>query len=101
MKELPKELSRLALKWEIEFNIKLVSGVTPISKALCRMTLNKLQELKNSPYEDKCIRICIDYQELNKVTIKNKYLLPKIDDLFNQLKWGVMFCKIELRLGYH
>ena len=47
------------------------------------------------------MRLCINYRQLNKVTIKNKYLLPRIDDLFNQLQRASVFSKIDLRLGYH
>ena len=45
--------------------------------------------------------MCIDYRELNKKTVKNKYPFPRIDDLFDQLKRAIMFSKIDLRLGYH
>lgn len=51
--------------------------------------------------KDETIRMCIDYQELNKVTIKNRYPLPKIDDSFDQLQGAVIFSKIDLRSGYH
>ena len=51
--------------------------------------------------KDGTLRICVDYRELNKVTIKNKYHLPRIDDLFDQLKEAVVFSKIDLRFGYH
>ena len=50
---------------------------------------------------DVFLRMCIDYHQLNKVTIKNKYTLPRIDDLFNQLQAESYFSKIDLRLGYH
>ena len=51
--------------------------------------------------KDRTLRMCIDYQELNKVTIKNKYPLPRIDDLFDQIQGAVIFLKIDLRSGYH
>ena len=47
------------------------------------------------------MRLCIDYSQLNKMTIKNRYLLPCIDVLFGQLRGATVFSKIELRLGYH
>lgn len=50
---------------------------------------------------DGSMRMCIDYHELNKVTIKNKYPLPRIDDLFNQFKGASVLSKIDLLLGYH
>jgi hypothetical protein len=65
---------------------------------------------RNSPWEapvlfvkkkDGTLRLCIDYRQLNKVTVKNRYPLPRIDDLFDQLKGARVFSKIDLRFGYH
>ena len=50
---------------------------------------------------DGTLRLCVDYRQLNKMTLKNKYSLPRIDDLFNQLKGASVFSKIDLRSGYH
>ena len=47
------------------------------------------------------LRLCIDYRQLNKVTVKNKYPLPRIDDLFDQMRGEKVFSKIDLRSGYH
>ena len=51
--------------------------------------------------KDGTLRLCVDYRQLNKMTVKNKYSLPKIDDLFDQLKGASVFLKIDLRFGYH
>ena len=51
--------------------------------------------------KDGMLRLFVDYRQLNKMTVKNKYLLPRIDDLFNQLKCASVFSKINLRFGYH
>ena len=117
-----EELSRLPLDREIEFEIELQTRTTPISKAPCRMAPSKLKELKQqfedfldkkfihpsySPWgapvpvlflkkKDGSMMMCIDYYELNKVTIKNKYPFPRIDDLFDQLRDAMVFSKIDL-----
>ena len=51
--------------------------------------------------KDGTMRLCIDYRESNRVTVRNKYPLPRIDDLFNQLQGAQVFSKIDLRYGYH
>ena len=51
--------------------------------------------------KDGTLRLCIDYRKLNRVIVKNKYHLPMIDDLFDQLKGAKYFSKIDLRTGYH
>ena len=51
--------------------------------------------------KDGTLRLCIDYRQLNKMTIKNRYPLPRIDDLFNQLRGATVFSKIDLRFVYH
>ena len=51
--------------------------------------------------KDKTLWLCIDYRQLNRVTIKNRYPLPRIDDLFNQLRGARVYSKIDLRIGYH
>jgi hypothetical protein len=51
--------------------------------------------------KDGTFRICIDFRQLNKVTVKNKYHFPRIDDLFDQLRGAQIFSKIDLRYGYH
>ena len=110
---------------EIEFSIDLLPGTAPISKAPYRMAPTELKELKEqlvelldkrfihpsaSPWgalvlfvkkKDGSMRLCINYHELNRVTIKNKYPLPHIDDLFNQLQGAQVFSKIDLCSVYH
>ncbi|GJT70466.1 putative reverse transcriptase domain-containing protein [Tanacetum coccineum] len=119
------DLSGLPLVWEIEFQIELIPGAVSVAKSLYRLVPSKLEELSSQLRElqdkgfirpsslpwrapvlfvkkkDGSFRMCIDYKELNKLTIKNRYLLPRIDDLFNQLQRSQYFSKIDLRSGYH
>ena len=121
----PEELPGLPPMRDSEFVIDLLPGTAPISKVPYRMAPAELQELKIqlkemldkgfirpsvSPWgapvlfvkkKDGSMRLCIDYRLLNQVTIKNRYHLPRIDDLFDQLKTAGVFSKIDLRSGYH
>nr|GFA76484.1 putative reverse transcriptase domain-containing protein [Tanacetum cinerariifolium] len=121
----PDELPGIPPVHEVEFSIELISGVEPISKAPYRMAPIELKELKDqlqellergsirpsvSPWgapvlfvkkKDGSMRLCIDYHELNKITICNLYPLPRIDDLYDQLQGAMHFSKIDLRSGYH
>ena len=120
-----EELPRLPPRREIEFTIDVLPGATPASITPYRMAPKELKELKLqlqellekgfirssvSPWrapvlfvkkKDGTLRLCVDYRQLNKMTVKNKYPLPRIDDLFNQLKGADVFSKIDLRFGYH
>ena len=121
----PEELLGLPPQREIEFAIDIVLGATPTSVTPYRMAPLELKELKLklqellekrfirpsvSPWgapilfvkkKDCTLRLCIDYRQPNKLTVKNKYPLPRIDDLFDQLKGVSIFSKIDLRSRYH
>jgi hypothetical protein len=121
----PDELSGMPPDQDIEFAIELQPGTTPISKRPYQMPSAELVELKKQLQElldkgfirpstlpwgcpalfvkkkDESLRLCIDYRPLNAVTIKNKYPLPRIDVLFDQLVGAKLFSKIDLRFGYH
>jgi hypothetical protein len=121
----PDDLPGMPPDRDIEFVIELQPGTAPISKRPYRMPPNELAELKiqlqdlldkgfirpsASPWgcpalfikkKDNSLRLCVDYRPLNAVTIKNKYPLPCIDILFDQLAGAKVFSKIDLRSGYH
>jgi hypothetical protein len=119
------EIPELTPGREIDFSIDLLPGSVPISKAPYRMSLPELTELKIqlqelldkeyirpsvSPWgapvlfvknKDGTLILCIDYRQLNKMTIKNKYPLPRTNDLFDQVGGAKIFSKLDLRSSYH
>ena len=119
------KLQGLPLHRNVDFIIELHPSTSPISMTPHRMAPVELQELKvqlqglldkgfirsiTSPWgapvlfskkKDKTLRLCIDYRQLNRVTIKNRYPLPRIDDLVDQLRGARVYSKIDLRIGYH
>jgi hypothetical protein len=120
-----KEILGLPPKRDIYFSINLIPGVALVSMTPYRMSTTELKELQMqlkyllnkghirpsvSPWgtlvlfvkkKDGTLRLCIDFKQLEKVTIKNKYPFPRINDLFDQLKDARIFSKIDLRSGYH
>jgi hypothetical protein len=121
----PEKLPSMPPDHNIEFLIELLPRTSHISKRPYRIPVNELVELKkkiaeiqakrfiqpsSSPWgapvlfvekKDGTQRMSVDYRSLNEVTIKNKYLLPRIEDLFDQMKGASVFSKIDLRSGYH
>ncbi|GJV58143.1 putative reverse transcriptase domain-containing protein [Tanacetum coccineum] len=121
----PKDLTGLPPIRLVEFQIDLMPGVAPVARAPYRLAHSEMHELSNqlqelvdrgfirpstSPWgapvlfvkkKDGSFRMCIDYRELNKLTVKNRYPLPRIDDLFDQLQGLSVYSKIDLRSGYH
>ena len=121
----PDEIPHLPPKREIDFSIDLVPGAVHVSRSPYRMSPPELMELKIqlqelldkgyirpsvSPWgapvlfmkkKDGTFRMCIDYRQLNKLNFKNRYPLPRIDDLFDQVRGASVFSKIDLRTSYH
>ncbi|GJS46857.1 putative reverse transcriptase domain-containing protein [Tanacetum coccineum] len=120
-----EELPGLPPLRQVEFRIDLVSGAALVARAPYRLVPSKMKELSvqlqellekgfirpsSSPWgapvlfvkkKDRSFRMCTDYRELNKLTVKNRYPLPRIDDLFDQLQGSSIYSKIDLRSGYH
>ena len=121
----PEELPGVPPEREVDLSIEVVHLTTPISRTPYRMDPTELKELKTqlqelldkgfirpsvSPWgalvlfvkkKDGTLRMCIDYRQINKVTVKNKYSLLRIEDLFDQLRGARVFSKIDLRSGYY
>ena len=121
----PYELPGLPPRRVVDFGIELHSGISPIFMTPHRMAPVELQELRiqlqelldkgfirpsTSPWgasvlitkkRGKTLRLCIGYRQLNRVMIQNRYLLPRIDDLFDQLRGARVYPKIDFRAGYH
>ncbi|GJY38099.1 putative reverse transcriptase domain-containing protein [Tanacetum coccineum] len=121
----PEDLPGLPPTRQVEFQIDLVPGAVPVARAPYRLAPSKMEELStqlqelsdkgfirpsSSPWgapvlfvkkKDGSFRMCIDYRELNKLTVKNRYPLPRIDNLFDQLQGSSVYSKIDLGSGYH
>ncbi|GJT34042.1 putative reverse transcriptase domain-containing protein [Tanacetum coccineum] len=124
-KVFPEDLPGLPSARPVEFQIDLIPRAAPVARALYRLAPSKMKELSeqlqelsdkgfirpsSSPWgapvlfvkkKDGSFRMCIDYRELNKLTVKNRYPLPRIDDIFDQLQGSSIYSKIDLRSGYH
>ncbi|GKF57752.1 putative reverse transcriptase domain-containing protein, partial [Tanacetum coccineum] len=120
----PEDLPGIPPTRQMEFRINLVPGATPVVRAPYRLAPSKMKELaeqlqeltdkgfirpSSSPWgapvlfvkkKDGSFRMCIDYRELNKLTVKNRYPLSRIDDLFDQLQGSSIYSKIDLRTRY-
>ncbi|GJU71577.1 putative reverse transcriptase domain-containing protein [Tanacetum coccineum] len=120
-----EDLPGLTPTCQVEFHIELIPGAAPVARAPYRLAPAEMKELaeqlkelsdkgfirpSSSPWgapilfvkkKDGSFRMCIDYRKLNKLTVKNRYPLPRIDDLFDQLQGSSIYSKIDLRSGYH
>nr|GEY54908.1 putative reverse transcriptase domain-containing protein [Tanacetum cinerariifolium] len=114
----PEDFPGLPPAQPVEFQIDLIPGAAPVARAPYRLAPSEMKELSkqlqelsgkgfirpsSSPWgaPDGSFRMCIDYRELHKLTVKNRYLLPWIDDLFDQLQGSSIYSKVDLRSGYH
>ncbi|GKC83335.1 putative reverse transcriptase domain-containing protein [Tanacetum coccineum] len=121
----PKDLPSISPTRQVEFQMDLILGDAPVVRAPYRLAPSEMKELSDqlqeisdkgfirptsSPWgapilfikkKDGSIWMCIDYRELNKLTVKNRYPLPRIDDLFDQLQGSSVYSNIDLRSGYH
>ncbi|GJX65787.1 putative reverse transcriptase domain-containing protein [Tanacetum coccineum] len=124
-KVFPEDLPGIPPTRQVEFQIDLIPGVAHVARAPYRLAPSEMKELSDqlkelsdkgfirpssSPWgapvlfvkkKDRSFWMCIDYRELNKLTVKNHYPLPRIDDLFDQLQGSSIYSKIDLRSGYH
>ncbi|GJV95826.1 hypothetical protein Tco_1547403 [Tanacetum coccineum] len=122
----PEDLSGRPSTRQVEFQIDLIPGAALVARAPYRLALSEMKELSDqlqelsdkgfirpssSPWDAPVpsfvkkkygsFRMCIDYRELNKLTVKNRYPLPWINNLFDQLQGSNVYSKIDLRSGYH
>ncbi|GKE32266.1 putative reverse transcriptase domain-containing protein, partial [Tanacetum coccineum] len=123
--DFPEDLLGISPTQQVEFQIDLVPGAAPVARAPYRLALSEMKELAEQLQElsdkgfirpissplgapvlfvkkkDGSFRMCINYHELHKLTVKNRYPLPRINDLFDQLQGSSVYSKIDLRSGYH
>ncbi|GJX14447.1 putative reverse transcriptase domain-containing protein [Tanacetum coccineum] len=98
----PEELLGLPPLRQVEFQINLRPGAAPVARAPYRLAPSEMKEfsVQLQELQEKGF-IRLNYRELNKLTVKNRYPLPRIDDLFDQLQGSSVYSKIDLRSGYH